>query len=223
MLDVNIPDELPQEEEQKETPEQQQQRKEENTLSMDDMMNNIRCLVKRGLWKIEGMPLTNDVVTSFFKILTTKTIASVDGVGLEIYKAMDELFRRRKVEFIDKHMHSGILSVKFEVFLKKIYYMLHNKEIQAQNEGEHATLINCIMAFPCLKELKQSSKESEQKLYKYLEKIRHNRNTSEGIGAHASHLLTEEQLDENIKAFTTLYLYVTGMCLNELRKTRYEI
>ena len=223
LLDVNIPDELPQEEEQKETPEQQQQRKEENTLSMDDMMNNIRCLVKRGLWKIEGMPLTNDVVTSFFKILTTKTIASVDGVGLEIYKAMDELFRRRKVEFIDKHMHSGILSVKFEVFLKKIYYMLHNKEIQAQNEGEHATLINCIMAFPCLKELKQSSKESEQKLYKYLEKIRHNRNTSEGIGAHASHLLTEEQLDENIKAFTTLYLYVTGMCLNELRKTRYEI
>ena len=33
---------------------------------------------------------------------------------------------------------------------------------------------------------------------------------------------TEKQLDENIKAFVTLYVYVTGMCLNEL-KEKYDI
>ena len=30
-------------------------------------------------------------------------------------------------------------------------------------------------------------------------------------------LLTEQQLDSNIKAFVTLYLNVTGPCLNELK------
>ena len=168
------------------------------------------------------MPLTKDVVASFFKILTTETIASVDGVGLDIYKAMDELFRRRKVEFVDKHVNSGNLSVKFEVFLKKIYYMLHGKEIQPQKDSEHATLASCIFAFPCLKKLKWSTKETEQKLYGYLEIIRNNRNTNDGNGAHASYLLTEQQLDSNIKAFTTLYLYVTGMCLNEI-KAKYDV
>ena len=52
--------------------------------------------------------------------------------------------------------------------------------------------------------------------------MRSNRNTSDGNGAHASYLLAEAQLDAHIKAFTTLYLYVTGMCFNEL-KDKYDI
>ena len=221
-LDVNIPDELPEKEEQQETPEQQQQREESNKLSTDEMLENVRELVKRDLRKIAGMPSTNDVVTSFFKILITNTIPSVDGVGIDIYKAMDELFRRKKVEFVDKHVNSGNLSVKFEVFLKKIYYMLHGKELKSLEEGKNVTLANCIFAFPCLKKLKWSTKETEQKLSGYLDVIRNNRNTSDGNGAHFSYTLTEQQLDVNIKMFITLYLYVTGMNLKELKK-KYDI
>lgn len=222
LLDVNIPDELPEKEEQQETPEQQQQREESNKLSTDEMIENVRELVKRDLRKIADMPSTKDVVSSFFKILTTNTIPSVDGVGLDIYKAMDELFRRKKVDFVDKHVNSGNLSVKFEVFLKKIYYMLHGDELKPLEEGKNVTLANCIFAFPCLKRLKWSTKETEQKLSGYLDVIRNNRNTSDGNGAHSSYLLTEQQLDDNIKAFTTLYLYVTGMSLNEL-KVKYDV
>ena len=221
-LDVNIPDELPEKEEQQETPEQQQQREESNKLSTDEMLENVRELVKRDLRKIADMPSTNDVVTSFFKILITNTIPSVDGVGIDIYKAMDELFRRKKVEFVDKHVNSGNLSVKFEVFLKKIYYMLHGKELKSLEEGKNVTLANCIFAFPCLKKLKWSTKETEQKLSGYLDVIRNNRNTSDGNGAHFSYTLTEQQLDVNIKMFITLYLYVTGMNLKELKK-KYDI
>ena len=222
LLDVNIPDELPEKEEQQETPEQQQQREESNKLSTDEMIENVRELVKRDLRKIADMPSTKDVVSSFFKILTTNTIPSVDGVGLDVYKAMDELFRRKKVDFVDKHVNSGNLSVKFEVFLKKIYYMLHGEELKPLEEGKNVTLANCIFAFPCLKRLKWSTKETEQKLSGYLDVIRNNRNTSDGNGAHSSYLLTEQQLDDNIKAFTTLYLYVTGMSLNEL-KVKYDV
>lgn len=222
LLDVNIPDELPEQEEPQETPEQQQQREEDNKLSLDDMMENVRNLVKKDLRKIANMPPTKDVVSSFFKILTTNTIPSVDGVGLDVYKAMDELFRRKKVEFVDKHVNSGNLSVKFEVFLKKIYYMLHGEELKSSEKGKNVTLATCIFAFPCLKNLRWSSKETEQKLSGYLDVIRNNRNTSDGNGAHSSYLLTEQQLDDNIKAFTTLYLYVAGISLNEL-KNKYKI
>lgn len=222
ILDVNIPDELPEKEEQQETPEEKQQREEDNKLTLQETKENLRELVKRDLRKISDMPSTQEVVESFFKILTIFTIPSVDGVGLDIYKAMDELFGRKKVNIIDKHVHSGNLSVKFEVFLKKIYYMLKGEEIRGQHEGERVSLANCIFAFPCLKKLRWSTKETEKKLSEYLDIIRNNRNTSDGNGAHASYLLTEQQLDSNIKAFTTLYLYVTGMCLSEL-KTKYEI
>ena len=100
--------------------------------------------------------------------------------------------------------------------------MLHGSEIQPTEEGKNVTLANCIFAFPCLKNLRWSTKETEHKLSGYLDIIRNNRNTSDGNGAHSSYLLTEEQLDENIKAFVTLYFYVTGMCYNEL-KARYDI
>lgn len=216
LLDVNIPDELPEKEEHQETTEQQ--REESNTLTMDDMIKNVHELVKNDLRKIANMPLTKEVVSSFFKILTTDTIPSVDGVGLDVYKAMDELFRRRKVAFVDKHVNSGNLSVKFEVFLKKIYYMIHGEELKPLEEGKNVTLANCIFAFPCLKNLKYSSKETEKKLSTYLNLIRDNRNTSDGNGAHSSYLLNEQQLDDNIKAFTTLYLYVIGMNLEDIKK-----
>lgn len=222
LLDVNIPEELPEQEEPKETSEQRQQREDDNILSLDEMIENVRELVKKDLRKIADMPPTKDVASSFFRILTTNTIPSVDGVGLDVYKAMDELFRRKKVKFVDKHVNSGNLSVKFEVFLKKVYYMIHGEEIKPSEVGKSVTLANCIFAFPCLKRLKWSTKETEQKLSGYLDVIRNNRNTSDGNGAHASYLLTEQQLDDNIKAFTTLYLYVTGMCLNEIR-TNYNV
>ena len=137
-------------------------------------------------------------------------------------KAIDELFGRKKVNIIDKHVNSGNLSVKFEVFLKKIYYMIHGEEMRPSDDSNKVTLSTCIFAFDCLKCLRYSPRETEQKLSGYLNLIRNNRNTSEGNGAHASYLLTKAQLDENIKAFATLYLYVTGMCYDEL-KAKYDI
>ena len=221
-LDDNIPEELPEKEEPQETSEQKERREESNKLSFEEMRDNVRELVKKDLRKCEGMPLTKDVVNAFFKILNTTTIPSVDGVRLDVYKAMDELFGRKKVNIIDKHVHSGNLSVKFEVYLKKLYYMLHGAEIQPAEDGRNVTLANCIHAFPCLKRLRWSTKETEQKLSGYLDIIRNNRNTTDGNGAHSSYLLTEKQLDDNIKAFVTLYIYVTGMCLDDI-KMKYDV
>ncbi len=221
-FDEETPTELPEEQEKAETPEEKKKREDDNKLDLKETMANVRSAVKKDLWKIENMPLTTDVVESFFKIMTINTIKSVDGVGLDLYKAMDELFGRKKVSIVDKHVNSGNLSVKFEVFLKKIYYMVHGEEIQPEEGKQNVTLTTCIFAFPCLKKLKHSLNVHEKKLSDYLDIIRNNRNTADGNGAHSSYLLSDAQLDSNIQAFVTLYMYVVGMCLNDMKKN-YEI
>ena len=82
---------------------------------MEEMKERLREITKRDLRKIPNMPLTQNVIEGFFKILTISTIPSVDGVGLDLYKAIEELFGRKKVSIIDKHVDSGVLSIKFEV------------------------------------------------------------------------------------------------------------
>ena len=218
-LDVNIPDEIPEKE-----PEKSVEAVEDNKLTLEETMENIENRVRKDIriFQGQGMPLTKDAVTALFKILTIETTQSLDGVSLDLHKALDELFGRKNVSFIDKHVHSGNLSVKFESYLKKLYYMLNGAELQPREDEEHATLSTCINAFQCLKTLKSGTRDAERKLAGYLEIIKANRNTNEGNGAHASYLHTEAQLDANINAFITLYIYVTGMCYNAL-KTKYDL
>lgn len=212
-LDVNIPDELPEEE----PAAPQQPMAEDNTLTIDEMKQNLVNLVTDDLSRIYDMPNLDKAVNTFLEVLTARTIESVDGVGLDLYKAIDELFARRKVSFIDKHVDSGNLSVKFEVFLKKVYYMVNGCEIEPDPNTGKVTLVNCIRAFNCLKYLRGSSDKAEQALAGYLETLRSTRNTDEGNGAHASYMLSEEQLDANIKAFVTLYIFVIGKHYLKLR------
>lgn len=68
-LDVNIPEEVPEDEVPQETLEQKERREESNKLSFGEMSENVRELVKKDLRKCKGMPLTQDVVKAFFKIL----------------------------------------------------------------------------------------------------------------------------------------------------------
>ena len=220
--DTDTQQELPEVTEPEETAEERQKRDDSNQLTLQETKNNLRLCVKNDLRIIDNMPLTADAIDALYKILLIEALPSVDGVGIEIHKAIDELFGRRNVNVRDKHVDSGILSVKFEVFLKKLYFMLHDEEVQPQFAGEHVTLANCIFAFPCLRKLRNSIKPAEQQLSIYLDVIRTNRNSNEGNGAHASCIMTEKQLDYNIKAFATLYVYVVGMCLEEL-KEKYDL
>lgn len=220
--DTDTQQELPDVTEPEETAEERQRRDDSNQLTLQETKDNLRLCVKNDLRIINNMPPTADAIDALYKILLIEALPSVDGVGIEIHKAIDELFGRRNVNVRDKHVDSGILSVKFEVFLKKIYFMLHDEEVQPQFAGEHVTLANCIFAFPCLRKLRNSIKPAEQKLSIYLDVIRANRNSNEGNGAHASCIMTETQLDNNIKAFATLYVYVVGMCLEEL-KGKYDL
>lgn len=213
----NIPEILPDGKEDNETPEQKKQREEDNKLTLQETKSNICKVVEDGLDGVMEMTAIADAVDVFYEIFTAQTIASVDGIGADLYKAMDELYGRKKVNIIDKHVHSGILSVKFEVFLKKVYYMVHGVEVPSNEVGKAVTLANCIFALPCLKNLKHNHTEVGKRLSGYLDTIRQNRNTNDGNGAHASYLSSESVLDSNNQAFLTLYIYVVGQNSSALK------
>ena len=56
VLDVNIPDELPEEENQPQETTEPQQREDNNKYTTEEMKENLRNLVKRDLRKVPNMP-----------------------------------------------------------------------------------------------------------------------------------------------------------------------
>lgn len=48
------------------------------------------------------------------------------------------------------------------------------------------------------------------------------RNTKDGPGGHFSTFDSEAELDKKIETCVTLYMYITGMCYDEL-KSKYDI
>lgn len=223
ILDENIPDELPNSTATNSNEElASSQTKDENKLDDQEKRNGVRKLVMKDLRGIPGMPPSEDIVNSFFKIINEPTLPHLDGIAIDLYKVFDELFARKKVSFIDKHVDSGVLLVKFEVYLKKLYFMLTGEEVPAKPGEDKVTLSNAIYQFECLKGLRSKPEEKYRKLAEYLKLIRNCRNTQNGNGAHFSPFITEEELDKNIKAIVTIYMYVTGMNLSDL-KEKYQL
>lgn len=220
-LDVNIPDELPDEKPAQEETEPQAHTPTDK-LTDEEKRQNVRKLVMGNLRGLAGMPPSEEVVNAFFKLITIPTKPHLDGVAIDMYDAFDELFGRTTVNFVKKHVCLGTLLVKYEVFLKKIYYLLYDVEAEPREGETHVTLASMIFKFPCLKGLRYRPEEKYKKLSEYLELIRNQRNTEQGNGAHYSMFSTEEELDKNIKAAVTMYMYVIGMHLKDL-KYKYDI
>lgn len=226
ILDHNIPDDLPNEDDSRDNSEDSKSSSQEiandNKLSDEEKRNAVALQVMANLRGVTGMPPTAEIVDAFFKIINIKTLQHLDGIAIDLYKVFDELFARKKVSFVDKHVDSGTLLVRFEVYLKKLFYLLNGTEVPAKPGEDKVNLGNAIYQFPCLKDLRYRSEEKYRKLSSYLELIRTCRNTQDGNGAHFSPFANEDELDNNIKAIVTMYMYVTGQCLNDL-KTKYNL
>lgn len=219
-LDENIPEELPDEEEQQEaTPAQSQ---EDNKLSDDEKRLNVKNLVMKHIRGMQGMPPSKDVVNSFFKIVNIKTVNHLDGIAIDLFDAFDELFARKKVSFVKKHVSLKNLVVTFEVYLKKLHYLLKGQELQPRAHEEYATLITAINSFDSLKYLRSIPGEKYRYIQSCLESMKSWRNTKDGPGGHFSTFDSEAELDKKIETCVTLYMYITGMCYDEL-KSKYDI
>lgn len=194
----------------------------DNKLSDEEKRKNVVELVSADLAQFPKLPPTDEIVDGFFKMLNLRSLNHLDGLAFDMYKVFDELFARKKVSFVDKHCDLSTLLTKFEVFLKKVYYLCNGTEVPPKPGETKVTLGNCIYQFPCLNELKGLQRIKYRTMSGYLADLREGRNTQAGNGAHYSMYLTEDKLNEKIKSVVTLYMYVAGNYLNEL-KGKYDI
>lgn len=187
-------------------------------LSDEEKRNNVTNMVVKKLRGVSGMPMTSEAVKAFFKVVNIPSVNHFDGIAFDMFDSFDELFARSEVTFVKKHVCSGNLIVKFEVFLKKMYYLLNGREAEPTGDEYEVTLVPIIRRFDCLKQLRTSAKEKERKLYEMLENVKSWRSTASGNGAHFAMFLPDEALDKAIESIVTLYIYVTGMCLKQLKE-----
>lgn len=151
--------------------------------------------------------IADDLVT----IIGAKTTDDIDGANDVIQNAFNRLYCSPvPLPLVDLKQHFDTLVSRFEVFLKKVYYLRNHKEIVSTRpgqEGAKATLSDCIFQTPCLKRLKYSTDPTDKLFGGYLEKVREWRNDN----AHKAPTATAEECVKSINILTAMYLYVVAL------------
>lgn len=143
-------------------------------------------------------------------LIAARTTDEIDGANDVIQNAFNRLYcSPTTVSLVDKKQHFNTLVGRFEVFLKKVFYLKNHTEIVSTRpgqEGMKATLADCIFQTPCLRRLKDSKSEADKKFSDYLGKVRDWRNDN----AHTAPTTTEQECDTAINVLTSMYLYVVA-------------
>ena len=160
----------------------------------------------------------NEVVNNFFMVLNTPSLPHLDGLDDVVKESLNMVCMAEGLSLTDKRMHMNMLLIRYEVYLKKLYYLIHNEEIQPREEGQGATLSNAIHAFPALRGLKNNPEPAYQAFYQRLDAIRHLRNDE----SHSSMELTEQEVDRATRMIIDMYLFVTGTNITELEMAGHD-
>ena len=155
-----------------------------------------------------------EIVDTFFFTLNEASIPQLDGVDGLIKTALNNVYANTTIGLLEKRTYFNSLVAKYEAYLKKLYYLLNEDDVprNPNTPNKAPGLSECIFAFPCLKGLKHSTNECEQKFRDYLDLLRQWRNDE----AHLSPNATEKEINAALKVVTSMYLYVIGNNITDL-------
>ena len=206
-----------------------------DSMSMDDLMEIVRkkmhpdynedvlkeCLCRTyapHFEKIAGIirPMEK-TVDNLFRVLNTESLNSLDGVDSIVKESLNMLCMAEGLPANEKRMHLNQLLMKYEAFLKKLYYLINHKELEGKEPGKDATLSSAIFGIPSLKKLKYSEDPEVRAFSDRLDILRQLRNDE----AHGSYIATEQEVEAAIGIVIDMYLYVAGTNTIPVAK-RYE-
>lgn len=156
----------------------------------------------------------NEIVDNLFMVLNTTTLPQLDGMDSMVKESLNMVITAEGLSITDKRMHLDNLLLKYEVFLKKMYYMISGKELANRDETKGATLSDAVFAFDSLRRLKYDKRPEYQEFFTRLELVRRLRNDE----AHSSAAVTEEEVDLAISMTIDMYLYSIGTNITELEE-----
>ena len=160
----------------------------------------------------------NETTRNLFMVLNTPSLPSLDGMDNVVKESLNMVCMAEGLTLTDKRMHLDMLLMRYEVYLKKLYYLIHGEELPAREEGQGATLSNAIFAIPALRGLKNNPNPAFQEFYQRLTMVRQLRNEE----SHGSIHISEQEVDAALRIVIDMYLFVTGMNITELESAGYD-
>lgn len=160
----------------------------------------------------------NETTRNLFMVLNTPSLPTLDGMDSVVRESLNMVCMAEGLSLTDKRMHLDMLLMRYEVYLKKLYYLIHGEELPAREEGQGVTLANAIFAFPALRGLKNNSNPAFQEFYQRLVMVRQLRNEE----SHGSIHISEQEMDAALRIVIDMYLFVTGMNITELESAGYD-
>lgn len=150
-------------------------------------------------------PIT-ETVDNLFKILDTESLDKLDGVDSVVKESLNMLYMAEGLSANEKRMYLNQLLMKYEAFLKKLYFLVNHKELEGREPGKEATLSSAIFGIPSLKKLKYSKDPEVKAFSDRLDILRQLRNDE----AHVSSIATEQEIDAATGIVIDMYLYAAG-------------
>lgn len=161
----------------------------------------------------------DEFVDNLFFVLRQTSLPTLDGVDEMLRNAMNNVFVNENLRTVDKRMYFNVLVTKYEAYLKKLHYLIHGTEVEAQEAGKQASLSNALHAFRCLWNLKYDNSANGQKFYGYLEALKSWRNDE----AHIAQNAPDTEVQAAILVVISMYLYVTGYSITDLEMAGHNI
>ena len=151
-----------------------------------------------------------EIAARLVDLIAARTTDAYDGANDVIQNAFNRLYcSAGKVSLIDRKQHFNTLVSRFEVFLKKVYYLNNHTGIVSTKpgrEGMTATLSDCIYQTPCLRRLRHAAGDTDRRFAGYLDMVRDWRNDN----AHMAPASDGQEIDTAIRVVTAMYLYVAA-------------
>lgn len=206
-------------EDEKPTETETKEESEDGVENLEKIKSSVSEILKTTLANIgKNMRPQDEIVNSVFYVLDTKSLESLDSVGLFISRALSNLFAK-KANIVDKFVSFNLLVTKFEAYLKKLFFLMNGEMVKPQIEGQNVTWKDVIHAIRPLWGLKYSEDEEYQKLYQYLMLVKGWRNAE----SHISPTASEQEINAAINIIITMYFFATGSCITELESAGHDV
>ena len=159
----------------------------------------------------------DEFVDVMFDVLNQTSIPSLDGIDLYVKNDLNDIYANPNVRMVDKVRGFNSLVTKYEVYLKKLYYLINNEEM-SNEDGKPVTLGNAVHYTRPLRTLRNAfnhdnfSSDEQRKYAQYLNLVTTWRNDQ----AHTAPTTSEKEINAALNIVVAMYLYATGVSITDL-------
>ena len=156
----------------------------------------------------------DEVAEYLINVIQTRAAKpGLNGANDLLIHSFNQLLCNERLSELERRVNFNTLVGKFEPFLKKLYYLINNRELTSrEGSAESATFSDCIFGHESLKRLKHTTDSRYFRFRDYLDKVRSWRNDE----AHSAPDFTDAELREAVHILVTMYAFVISRSISDL-------